>query len=79
MNRVYKELLSLDNVYNLTGISKSRIRSWERSFAGYLNPERTRGNQRRYRMEDLEKIRRIAYLLEEEKYTVAGARRRLGL
>ena len=75
----YKEWLSVDNVHNLTGISKSKLRSWEKSFKGYLNPQRTTGNQRRYAPTDLEKIKRIAYLLEQEKYTVAGARQRLGL
>ena len=75
----YKKQLSIDNIHNLTGIPKSKIRFWEKSFAEYLKPNRTDGGQRRYNSKDLEKIVRINYLLSQEKYTIEGARQRLGL
>lgn len=75
----YKKELSIDNIHNLTGIPKSKIRFWEKNFSDYLKPNRTDGGQRRYTPTDLEKIVRINYLLNQEKYTVEGARQRLGL
>jgi DNA-binding transcriptional MerR regulator len=75
----YKKELSIDNIHNLTGIPKSKIRFWEKNFSDYLKPNRTEGGQRRYTPTDLEKIVRINYLLNQEKYTVEGARQRLGL
>jgi len=75
--RMYKETLSIDNVHNLTGIPKSTLRFWEKVFSGYLKPARTKGRQRRYTREDLEKILNIKKLLEMEGYTIAGARRKL--
>ena len=75
----YKKELSIDNIHNLTGIPKSKIRFWEKNFSEYLKPNRTEGGQRRYSSGDLEKIVRIDYLLKEEKYTIEGARQRLGI
>ncbi|MFC2075849.1 MerR family transcriptional regulator [candidate division KSB1 bacterium] len=75
----YKKELSIDNIHNLTGIPKSKIRFWEKNFSEYLKPNRTEGGQRRYNSTDLEKIVRIDYLLKEEKYTIEGARQRLGI
>jgi DNA-binding transcriptional MerR regulator len=75
----YKTELSIDNIHNLTGIAKSKIRFWEKNFAEYLKPNRTEGGQRRYTAADLEKIVRINHLLNQEKYTIEGAKQRLGL
>ena len=75
----YKKELSIDNIHNLTGIPKSKIRFWEKNFSDYLKPNRTDGGQRRYTPTDLEKIVRINYLLNQEKYTIEGARQRLGI
>jgi len=69
--------LSIDNVYMLTGIPKSKIRFWEKSFKDYLKPARTKGGRRRYTAEDLEKLIKINYLLTHERYTIEGARKRL--
>jgi len=80
MNKLFfKKELSIDNIHNLTGIPKSKIRFWEKSFSEFLKPHRTEGGQRRYTAEDLEKLMRINYLLNNEKYTIEGARQRLGL
>ena len=73
----YKKQFSIDNVHMLTGIPKSKIRFWEKSFSDYLKPARTEGGRRRYRAEDLEKLSKINYLLNHEKYTIEGARKRL--
>ena len=75
----YKKELSIDNIHNLTGIPKSKIRFWEKNFGEYLKPNRSEGGQRRYSPEDLEKLVRINYLLNQERYTIEGARQRLGI
>ena len=75
----YKKELSIDNIHNLTGIPKSKIRFWEKNFSEYLKPNRTEGGQRRYSSGDLEKIVRINHLLNQERFTIEGARQRLGI
>ena len=74
---LYKDNLSIDNVFNLTGIPKSTLRFWEKVFSNYLAPKRTKGRQRRYSREDLQRIMTIKQLLTQEGYTIAGARKRL--
>ncbi|MFC2075671.1 MerR family transcriptional regulator [candidate division KSB1 bacterium] len=73
----FKKEFSIDNVHMLTGIPKSKIRFWEKSFSDYLKPNRTEGGRRRYKAEDLEKLSKINYLLNHERYTIEGARKRL--
>jgi DNA-binding transcriptional MerR regulator len=74
---LYKDNLSIDNVFNLTGIPKSTLRFWEKVFCDYLSPKRTKGRQRRYSRDDLQRIMTIKQLLTQEGYTIAGARKRL--
>ena len=74
---IYKKEFSIDNVHMLTGIPKSKIRFWEKNFSDYLKPSRTSGGRRRYTAEDLEKLSKINYLLNYERYTIEGARKRL--
>ena len=52
------------------------LRYWETKFP-MLRPRRTSGDQRLYRREDIELMRRIHRLLNEEKYSVEGALARL--
>lgn len=74
---IYKKEFSIDNVHMLTGIPKSKIRFWEKNFSDYFKPSRTSGGRRRYTAEDLEKLSKINYLLNYERYTIEGARKRL--
>lgn len=52
------------------------LRYWETEFP-QLRPEKGSTGQRIYREKDLHLIRRIKKLLYDEKYTIAGAKRRL--
>jgi DNA-binding transcriptional MerR regulator len=52
------------------------LRYWETEFP-QLRPEKGSTGQRIYREKDLQLIRRIKKLLYDEKYTIAGAKRRL--
>jgi len=61
----------------ITGIEIHTLRYWEREFAEFLNPNRTRGGQRRYRPEDIQTLFIIKRLLRDEMFSIAGARRHL--
>jgi len=72
-----KLLYSISQVNAITGVPKTTIRFWEKEFIDFLNPQRTVGNQRRYDAEAVELIKRINQLVNEEGYTLEGARRKL--
>jgi len=54
----------------LTGMHPQTLRKYER--AGLLKPSRQQGNQRLYSDADLERLRRIRYLVETRGVNVAG-------
>lgn len=70
-------LLNIDQVSRLTGVRKSTLRYWEKSFEEFLKPVRTESNRREYRLSDVEVIQTIKKLLEEEHLTNVGVRLRL--
>lgn len=70
-------MLTIDQVSQLTGVRKSTLRYWEKSFEEFLKPARTHSNRREYTMEDLDLVKTIKRLLEEEHLTSAGVRLRL--
>jgi DNA-binding transcriptional MerR regulator len=72
-----KLMLTIDQVSHLAGVRKSTLRYWEKSFHDCLNPSRTNSNRREYSMEDLERIKTIKRLLEQEHLTSLGVRLRL--
>ncbi len=70
-------LYSISQVNALTGVPKSTIRFWEKEFSEFLNPLRSEGNQRRYDKETVETLKTIDRLVNDEGYTLEGARRKL--
>jgi MerR family transcriptional regulator/heat shock protein HspR len=54
----------------LTGMHPQTLRKYER--AGLLTPSRQAGNQRLYSAADVERLRRIRYLVEVRGLNVAG-------
>jgi len=70
-------LFSIGQVTALTGVGKSTLRHWEREFHDFLNSVRTRGNQRRFTPDAVEKIEKIKELVEEHGLTLRGVRKRL--
>src|SRR4051812_1556113 len=54
----------------LTGMHPQTLRKYER--AGLLRPARPSGNQRLYSADDIERLKRIQYLVEERGVNVAG-------
>ncbi|MGQ9920742.1 MAG: MerR family transcriptional regulator [Desulfobacca sp.] len=70
-------LLSIDQVARLTGVKKSTLRYWEKTFPEYLQPSRTFSKRREYSLAEVELIETIKKLLEEEHLTNLGVRMRL--
>ena len=67
-------MLTIEQVSQLTGVRKSTLRYWEKSFEEFLQPARTQSNRREYTMEDLNLVKTIKRLLDEEHLTSEGVR-----
>ncbi len=70
-------MLTIDQISQLTGVRKSTLRYWEKSFDDFLKPARTQSNRREYTVEDLDRVKAIKQLLEQEHLTAYGVRVRL--
>ncbi len=70
-------MLTIEQISRLTGVRKSTLRYWEKSFNNFLKPARTHSNRREYTLEDLDRVRTIKRLLEQEHLTAHGVRLRL--
>lgn len=66
----------IGEVSEITGVPPYVLRYWESEFPA-LQPRKSGGGQRLYRKRDVAMILEIKKLLYQERYTVAGARRRL--
>lgn len=69
-----EHLLSIKEASRLTGVPAYTLRFWEKEFQEFLEPPRTEGGQRRYDKASLEMVEHIKHLVDEEKYSIAGAR-----
>ena len=66
----------IGEVSAITGIPPYVLRYWESEFPS-LQPKKSGGGQRLYRKRDVIVVLEIKKLLYQERYTVAGARKRL--
>lgn len=66
----------IGEVSQITGVEPYILRYWEAEFK-IVTPGRTNSRQRLYRRKDLDLILRIKRLLYEERYTIAGAKKKL--
>ncbi|MCG8588132.1 MAG: MerR family transcriptional regulator [Proteobacteria bacterium] len=66
----------IGEVSRITGVKPYVLRYWESEFR-WMAPQKSRSKQRLYRKKDIETIQLIKRLLYEERYTIAGARKRL--
>ena len=66
----------IGEVSAITGVPPYVLRYWESEFPA-LQPRKSGGGQRLYRKRDVVLLLEIKKLLYQERYTVAGARRRL--
>lgn len=62
----------------ILGVEPYVIRYWESEFKN-LRPRRTRSDQRLYRRSDIEALLKIRDLLYKEKFTIAGAKKKLSV
>lgn len=71
-----KEEFRIGEVCDVAGVKPFVLRYWETEFPE-LQPAKGTGGQRTYSRADVELILRIKHLLYEERFTVAGAKKRL--
>lgn len=66
----------IGEVSEITGVPPYVLRYWESEFPS-VQPRKSGGGQRLYRKRDVIMLLEIKKLLYQERYTVAGARRRM--
>ena len=71
-----KLFFKIGEVCELIKVQPHVLRYWETEFP-MLAPQKNRAGQRVYRRKDVEMVLRIRDLLYEEKFTIAGAKKKL--
>ncbi len=73
---IYEKLFyKIGEVAEMTALEPYVLRYWETEFNIRLT--KSKNNQRLYQQKDIELIHRIKTLLYDEKFTIAGARKKL--
>lgn len=67
---------SISEVSDMIGVKPHVLRYWETQFR-MLRPKKGRGGARMYRKRDIEVLFEIKQLLYDQRFTIAGARRRI--
>ena len=70
-------MLTIGQVSMLTGVNKTTLRYWERKYNKFIIPNRIESSQRQYSLKDVEIIKTIKKLQDEEYLTVKGINLRL--
>ena len=73
MEKIY---FSISEVATLLDINQSKLRFWEKEFK-QLKPERKGKITRFYTQKDIETIKKIKFLVEDQKLTLSGAQEKL--
>ena len=68
---------SISEVCRMTGLEPHVLRYWETEFT-QMRPKKNRAGNRAYKLKEIQYIQYIRQLLHEEKYTLQGAKKRLG-
>jgi len=71
-----KRYYRIGEVSRITGVKAYVLRYWESEFR-WMMPAKSRSKQRMYRQKDIETILLIKKLLYDERFTIAGAKKRL--
>jgi len=71
-----KRYYRIGEVSKITGVKPYVLRYWESEFR-WMAPQKSRSKQRLYRRRDIDMILLIKKLLYEQRFTIAGARRKL--
>ena len=73
-----KLYFKIGEVSSITGVEPYILRYWESEFK-LVKPYRTKSNQRLYRRKDVESVLKIKKMLYDEKFTIAGAKKKIKL
>jgi len=71
-----KRYYRIGEVSKLTGVKPYVLRYWESEFR-WMAPQKSKSKQRLYRKRDIDMILLIKKLLYEQRFTIAGARKKL--
>jgi DNA-binding transcriptional MerR regulator len=71
-----KNYFRIGEVAKILGVEPYVVRYWESEFTK-VKPVRTKSDQRLYRKQDVEELLKVRALLYEDKFTIAGAKKRL--
>ena len=71
-----KRYYSISEVSDLVGVKPHVLRYWETQFK-MLRPRKGRGGARMYKKRDIEVLFDIKQLLYDQRFTIAGARRKI--
>ena len=71
-----KSFYTIGDVSRLTGTKPHVLRYWESQFK-LLRPARRYSGHRKYTQRDIDLISRIRFLIQDKKYTLAGAKREI--
>jgi DNA-binding transcriptional MerR regulator len=73
-----KLFYKIGEVSRIVGVEPYVLRYWETEFA-FLKPRKNKSGQRVYVKKDVELLLNIKKLLYQERYTIEGVRKRLGI
>ncbi|MEW6569862.1 MAG: MerR family transcriptional regulator [Nitrospirota bacterium] len=73
-----KLFYKIGEVSRIVGVEPYVLRYWETEFS-FLKPRKNKSGQRVYIKKDIELLLKIKRLLYQERYTIEGVRKRLGL
>lgn len=76
MEQTEKIYFDTNEVAAMVGCEPSALRFWEKKFP-QLDPKRDSRNRRRYTERDIEIIRKIMHLKEDQGRTIKGAREQM--
>ncbi len=68
---------SIGEVAKMFGVNTSLIRFWEKEFAKWIKPHRSKSGSRYYTQEEIQGIKTIYQLVKIEGYTLQGAKEAL--
>jgi DNA-binding transcriptional MerR regulator len=71
-----KLFYSISEVATMFGVNQSNLRFWEKEFK-QLTPKRNPKGTRFYSPNDIQIVKQIIYLVNEQKLTLDGAKRKL--
>jgi len=71
-----KLYFKIGEVSSIADVEPYILRYWESEFK-LIRPYRTKTNQRLYRKKDVEAVLKIKKMLYEQKFTIAGAKKKL--